>query len=130
MDPRPTPAYSVDCIWQLAINAAVTERHLVTLAAGFVAGWTHDDLAHIPENCRPARLRSARDVQQMLARLEQVYDSRSFLAEDRSHIERLLGFLEAISERSIEIREAARTANDTISRARREPPSPFTHRRI
>jgi len=130
MDPRPSPAYSVDCIWQLAINAAVTERHLVTLAAGFIAGWTQDDLAHIPETCRPARLRSTRDVQETLARLEKVYDSRAFLAEDRSHIERLLGFLEAIAERAIEIREAARTAHDTIARARREPPSSFIHRRI
>ena len=129
MNQRP---YSVDCIWQLAINAAVTEKHLVTLAAGYVAGWTADELAHIPESCRPERLRTARDVRLTLARLEETYDSRAFLAENQPYIERLLGFLEAIAERLVEIREAARAAHLTIARARTlpHPPSAFGERRL
>jgi len=129
MNQRP---YSVDCIWQLAINAAVTERHLVTLAAGYVAGWTANELAHIPESCRPAHLRTSRDVRLILARLERVYDSRAFVAENRPYIERLLGFLEAIAERLVEIRDAARAAHRTIARARTLPPSPsaFGERRL
>jgi hypothetical protein len=47
------------------LKIAHAEDEVVALVRDYIGDWMPDELAHIPENCRPAKIRDAEDINEL-----------------------------------------------------------------
>jgi hypothetical protein len=99
------PVFPLDDRWRHAIDAADTERELISVARSFVAGVPEAELAALPAGWKPERLRSAHDVSLITFRLARAY-CRPTLDTDRELCMRsMLSFFQSLSQRLFAVRE-------------------------
>ena len=55
--------------WIQKVGLATSEDELVALSREYLASWYHQDLAQIPEECRPTRIRDVEDLHYWSERL-------------------------------------------------------------
>jgi hypothetical protein len=102
-----------DCViplddhWRHAIDTAATERELMSVARNFVAGVPEAELAALPAEWRPRRLRSARDVSLMTYRLAQAYCGAQLDTHRERCMRSMLPFFQSLSQRLFAVRERA-----------------------
>jgi len=48
--------------WQVQIDEAATVRDVVAEVQDFIAGLTPSDISHLPDDCRPGRIRDQGDI--------------------------------------------------------------------
>jgi hypothetical protein len=89
--------------WHLALSRVKTHPALLSVCNDFLDSWTQEQLAQLPENCRPSRFAALDDIKYWVGVL-----SESLLAqrEDNATMDALrymLGFLFRASDRAFEI---------------------------
>jgi hypothetical protein len=79
-------------IWLYAVDAAESERDIVTTARDFLATWSPVEIARLPEACRPGRITSGEDISEAAYRLSQASLEFDGSVDDRILLERMMGF--------------------------------------
>ena len=59
---RAAPAISQTAQWSTLLHGSRTVDDLMAIVQQYVASWRPDELAALPENCRPSQLQSGDDV--------------------------------------------------------------------
>src|SRR5512141_550626 len=89
--------------WHLALSRVKTHPALLSLCNDFLDSWTQEQLAQLPENCRPSRFAALDDIKYWVGVL-----SESLLAQPEDNatqdaLRYMLGFLFSASDRMFEI---------------------------
>ena len=84
-------------VWDLTISEATTEHEVIELALYFISTWSPQELAHLPVECRPGRVRDADDIGSLAVNLSRAVMSAS--AQDAPYVQRMAGFFSQASER-------------------------------
>jgi hypothetical protein len=86
-------------VWFYAVNAAESERAIVTAARDYLATWTPEEISRLPESCRPERITSGEDISDYAYRLSQARLAFCGPAADRALVDRMMGFFAHAAER-------------------------------
>ena len=78
--------------WQFQLDGAPTEEEVVAVAKDYLATWTPQELAFLPEDCRPGRIRDGADINAFSFKLAQALCSTAFESSDASYAQRMLSF--------------------------------------
>jgi hypothetical protein len=92
-----TPAALQRSVWDLTISEAATEHDVIELTLYFISTWTPQELARLPLDCRPGRIRDADDVGSLAVSLSRAVMSAS--TQDAPYVQRMAGFFAQASER-------------------------------
>ena len=99
-----TPAALQRSIWDLTIGEAATEHDIIELTLYFISTWTPQELARLPVDCRPGRVRGAEDIGSLAVNLSRAVMSASTL--DAPYVQRMAGFFSQASERLSQVLRA------------------------
>ena len=91
--------------WRRAIDAAATEGELISLARSFVAEVPEAQLAVLPGEWKPQRLRSTNDVSLITFRLAQAYCGPTLDKHREACMRSMLAFFQSLSQRLFAVRE-------------------------
>ena len=97
----------LDGHWRSAIDTAATERDLMSLARDYLAALPPAELAALPKDLKPRRLRSARDVSLLTFRLAQAYCGPKLDSRHERCMRPMLAFFQTLSERLFAVRSRA-----------------------
>ena len=90
--------------WFQHIDAAKTPFEVVNITRDHLATWTPDELARLPAQCRPGRIRDEQDIEQLHLRLVEEY-GRSRLSDDAlAALQRMTSFIVRASVRIAQLR--------------------------
>ena len=87
--------------WREAIDHAVTERDLISVAREYVA---QADVTALPASFKPDKLRTARDVSLITFRLVQAYCRPKLDSHHERCMRPLIAFFQALSTRLFAVR--------------------------
>lgn len=79
--------------WFRQIDAATSAAEVVAVARDYLATWTPKDLAKLPRECRPGRVKSRGDLEQLHASLVEEYRLNRLAGEELSALQRLTSFV-------------------------------------
>lgn len=79
--------------WFRQIDEAGSAGEVVAIARDYLATWTPKDLAKLPRECRPGRVKSAGDIEQLHACLVEEYRQNRLAGEELSALQRLTSFV-------------------------------------
>lgn len=106
-DPHRTTAPPDD--WRNLIRAATHEDDVVSLVRDHLARWTPGEIARLPEDCRPGRIRDFEDISQWAYALAATHCGRNLSPEDEPALDRMLEF---VTQAAIRITELKAAPND------------------
>jgi hypothetical protein len=92
---------------QQRVATARTCEELVEAANDYLASWHHRDLALIPDDCRPSRVRDVDDLFYWHGRLSETYVARTVVSAEGIAIRRMVGFFLSAAERASHIQRTA-----------------------
>ncbi len=97
--------------WRRHFIAADTEHEVVSLAREHVASWQPAEIANLPPECRPGRIRDSDDISQSAYELARAHCSLRYEGEQDLLVMRLLAFMSEAAIRMAEVKalEAAAT---------------------
>lgn len=98
--------------WFRQIDDARTLGEVVAVARDYLARWSPQELASIPEPCRPGRLRDHRDLEELHARLVEEYRRDRLEGEARAAVQRLTSFCVRASVRIAQLSGGAGPSDD------------------
>ena len=105
--------------WFQHIDAAKTPFEVVNITRDYLATWTPDELARLPVQCRPGRIRDEQDIEQLHVRLVEEYGRSRPSDETLAALQRITSFIVRASVRMAQLQaEDAAPVNDE------EPPRP------
>ena len=90
--------------WRRHFVAATTEHEVVTLAREHVASWEPQQLANLPEECRPGRIRDGDDISHSAYDLARAHCSLRYDGEQDVLVLRLLAFMSEAAIRVAEVK--------------------------
>ncbi|HET7732091.1 MAG TPA: hypothetical protein VFK48_18860, partial [Usitatibacter sp.] len=79
--------------WFRQIDDASSAREVVAIARDYLATWTPNDLAKLPRECRPGRVKSPGDIEQLHGCLVEEYRQNRLAGEELSALQRLTSFV-------------------------------------
>lgn len=85
--------------WFRQIDSATSAREVVAVARDYLATWTPKELAKLPCECRPGRVKSPGDIEQLHACLVEEYRQNRLAGEELSALQRLTSFIVRASVR-------------------------------
>src|SRR5688572_26885439 len=85
--------------WFQHIDAAKTPFEVVNIARDYLATWTPDELARLPVQCRPGRIRDEQDIDQLHGRLVEEYGRSRLSGEALAALQRMTSFIVRASVR-------------------------------
>jgi hypothetical protein len=85
--------------WFRQIDSASSAGEIVAIARDYLATWTPRELAKLPRDCRPGRVKSAGDIEQLHACLVEEYRQNRLAGEELSALQRLTSFIVRASVR-------------------------------
>ena len=85
--------------WFQQIDAAKHPFEVVTIARDYLATWTPDELARLPVQCRPGRIKDEQDIDQLHVRLVEEYGRSRLSGEALAALQRITGFIVRASVR-------------------------------
>ena len=105
------------------IDAAKSSFEVVTITRDYLATWTPDELALLPEQCRPGRIRDEQDIDQLHVRLVEEYGRSRPSDETLAALQRITSFIVRASVRIAQLQseEDSPVTDD-------EPPRPIERR--
>ena len=89
--------------WYMQLDRAKTANEVVGVARDFLATWSPEDLALLPESCRPGRLRDEEDVEALHATLVEAYRQSRATGKELDALQRLTSFVVRASIRISEL---------------------------
>ena len=103
--------------WSRQIDAATSATEVVAVARDYLATWTPKDLAKLPRECRPGRVKSPGDIEQLHASLVEEYRQNRLTGDELSALQRLTSFI---------VRASVRLAQFGDGRPQDEAPPPHS----
>ena len=85
--------------WFRQIDSATSAGEIVAVARDYLATWTPKELAKLPRECRPGRVKSPGDIEQLHACLVEEYRQNRLAGEELSALQRLTSFVVRASVR-------------------------------
>ena len=89
--------------WFALIDSAKTPFEVVAVARDFMATWTPEELARIPEACRPGKLRDGDDIESLHACLVEEYRNSRATGPALKSLQELTSFIVRASIRIAEL---------------------------
>ena len=89
--------------WHHAIAHAADRKALAALVNDYLAMWSPMEMALIPADCRPGRIRGIEDISYWRGRLSDTYLSGGVHREDSGALARLIAFFSAAADRVAEL---------------------------
>jgi hypothetical protein len=89
--------------WFAQLDRAKSIPETVSVARNFIAEWSPQDLALLPESCRPGRLRDEQDIETLHARLVETYRDSRATGKELDALQRLTSFMVRASIRLSEL---------------------------
>jgi hypothetical protein len=89
--------------WYSQIDRAKSVPEVVRVVRDFMATWTPDELALLPEECRPQRIRDEQDVETLHSLLVEQYRISRASGRELDALQRLTSFIVRTSIRLSEI---------------------------
>lgn len=89
--------------WYSQLDRAKNVEQVVRIANDFVATWPPDELALLPPECRPRRLRDEHDVEALHGTLVETYRDSRATGRELEALQRLTSFVVRASIRIAEI---------------------------
>jgi hypothetical protein len=90
--------------WRNVIRESSREDEVVELVRDHMARWTPEEIARLPEDCRPGRIRDADDVSQWAFTLASSHCAGVVRGEDEKLLDRMLEFVTHAAVRLAELR--------------------------
>ncbi|HET7401589.1 MAG TPA: hypothetical protein VFJ62_07395 [Usitatibacter sp.] len=90
--------------WRAFLVIAPTEEDVIRLTREYVATWGPEQIAHLPAECRPGRIRDGEDIGQWAYELAQAHCSLRFAEDDDRLVASLLAFTAEAVARIAEVR--------------------------
>jgi hypothetical protein len=89
--------------WFAQLDRAKSIPETLSVVRNFMADWTPQDLALLPETCRPGKLRDEQDVETLHACLVETYRSSRATGHELDALQRLTSFMVRASIRLSEL---------------------------
>ena len=90
--------------WRRFLIAATSEHEVVILAREHLASWDVEEIARLPEECRPGRLGGGDDIAQCAYELARAHCSLRYEGEQDTLVMRLLAFMSEAAIRMAEVK--------------------------
>lgn len=94
--------------WRSILAAASTEEEVLEFVRGYLATWGAEELASLPAECRPGRVKDAEDINRWTFELASTYCAATFDKDDMPVLEHMLVFATQAAAQLSKVR-AART---------------------
>lgn len=99
---RSAPAPAGD--WRNLMRSSSHEDEVLELLRDHIARWTPQEIAHLPPDCRPGRIRDADDVSRWAFELASTHCAQSVAVRDEPVLERMLEFVTQAALRIAELK--------------------------
>lgn len=90
--------------WRGFLVIAPTEEDVIRLTREYVATWSPEQIAQLPAECRPGRIRDGEDIGQWAYELAQAHCSLRFADDEDRLVASLLAFTAEAVARIAEVR--------------------------
>ena len=90
--------------WFRQIDDAKTLGEVVGVARDYLATWAPQEIASLPEHCRPGRIRHDSDLEELHAELVEEYRRDRLEGEARAALQRLTSFVVRASVRIAQLK--------------------------
>jgi hypothetical protein len=93
--------------WRNLIRASSREDDVVELMRDHLARWTPEEIARLPVDCRPPRIRDAEDISRWAFELASTHCAQASRGDDEPMLERMLEFVTQAAIRLSELKAQA-----------------------
>ncbi len=93
--------------WFRQIDSAKTIGEVLSIARDYIATWTPEELARLPQPCRPGRMRDEADLEHLHGILVEEYRHNRSAGEDLAALQRLTSFVVRASVRVAQLHSDA-----------------------
>lgn len=107
------PRYLLPPDWRSVIHNAATEEELVSVTRDYLACWSPEEIARLPAECRPGRVRDGQDIGQWAFELTSCHLARRASPGDEPLLLKMMLFVNEAAERLAKLQGARRTAETT-----------------
>lgn len=96
--------------WRSVIMNAHTEEELVGIMRDWLACWSPEEIARLPVECRPGRVRDGEDIGHWAFQLTSCHLARGVAPEDEPLLLKMMLFVNEVAERLARLKVVQRTA--------------------
>ena len=121
--------------WLHQLERATTLDEVVAIARDYLATWTPEEIARLPRDCRPGRLREPEDVEELHSCAVDAYRTTRASGDELTTLQLLTSFIVRASQRiaslrgaaeierahQLEVEEAARAAREAAAALAEQP---------
>ena len=93
--------------WRNLLRASTQEDEVLMLVRDHMALWAPEEIARLPEDCRPGRIRDADDISRWAFELATTHCAQAVLPEDEPFLDRMLEFVTQAAIRLSELKTPA-----------------------
>ena len=93
--------------WRNLIRSSSQEEDVLELVRDHMARWSPEEIAMLPVDCRPPRIRDAEDISRWAFDLASTHCARSSAGDDDTLLERMLEFVTQAALRLSELQAEA-----------------------
>jgi hypothetical protein len=90
--------------WRNLIRAASHEDEVIELVRDHMARWSPEEIARLPVDCRPPRIRDAEDISRWAFELASTHCAQKLDASDEALLDRMLEFVTHAAVRMSELK--------------------------
>jgi hypothetical protein len=91
--------------WFQQLDDSTTPADVVAISRDYLATWSPEEIARLPHDCRPGRLRDASDIEELHACAVDAYRATRASGEELRALQLLTSFLVRASQRIVALRE-------------------------
>jgi hypothetical protein len=97
--------------WYRQIDNAKSVLEVLAIARDYIATWSPQELARLPDRCRPGKIRDEEDIESLHSQLVEEYRDTRASGDQLSSLQQLTSFLARASIRIAELRDGASKAS-------------------
>ena len=96
--------------WRGVIRSAASEEELVAITRDYLACWSPEEIARLPIECRPGRVRDGQDIGRWAFELTSSHLGGAVPPEDEPLLLKIMLFVSEAGERLAKLKAAQRSA--------------------
>jgi hypothetical protein len=96
--------------WRTLLQDATTESQVVSCVRDHLALWTPEEIARLPEECRPGRIKDAEDVSRWAFALATHHCASNLQGEEEHQLTKMLVFVTQAAHRIAELQAVRETS--------------------
>ena len=90
--------------WRNLIRDASQEEEVIELVRDHMARWSPEEIARLPVDCRPSRIRDAEDISRWAFELASTHCAQTLASDDEALLDRMLEFVTHAAVRLSELK--------------------------